>query len=138
MFVNEDMFIMLVSKKREDVAPDNGQTKESWQEIWSKKTEHKNNAEWSEWTEKQSNTVKRQADLELSVNDIKNMLRIVPNWEAQGLNGVRGFWLKQSTSLHELIHQLLQICPDTEKVPKWTITGRTTLITKDPGKGNHI
>lgn len=90
-----------------------------------------NNAEGIEWVEKQLNIVGRQAD------DIKNRLRIVPNWKAPCPNGVQGFWLKHLTGLHESINQHPQICLDMGKVTKWTATGRTTLIMKHQEKGTH-
>ncbi len=57
------------------------------------------------------------------------------NWKAPGPDGVRGFWFKKFTSIHESLATALNSCVKKGIVPGWMTKGRTVLIQKDPAKG---
>ena len=49
---------------------------------------------------------------------------------------VQGYWFKRFSSLHTRLTELLQTCIVVGDVPTWMTKGKTTLIQKDPEKGN--
>ena len=63
----------------------------------------------------------------------------IPNWKATGRDGVQGFWIKKSTSLHELTaFQLNKILSGNGQLPKWLTYEQTVLCQKDQTKGNAV
>ena len=120
-----------------DEAPDKEESREFWQGIWSEPSKHNTNAEWVNRVKCRLEHVDRQEDLSITVDDVKKMIRRVPNWKSPGPDGVQGFWIKNFTSLHQLIQTHLQKCLDDGIVPKWMTSGRTALIMKDPAKGRQ-
>ena len=60
------------------------------------------------------------------------------NWKAPGPDGVRGFWFKKFSSLHDVLVDALQECVVRGEVPTWMVKGRTVLIQKDPAKGKAV
>ena len=68
---------------------------------------------------------------------MQRTLRKVPNWNAAGPDGIKGFWIKNFTSLHVVIAVNLQQCLETGAVPKWMTSDRKTLIRKDPAKATQ-
>lgn len=141
MFMNNQrQFYQNLQRKNSNeahTAPDKQETRVFWQGIWGKKTTHNNNASWIGRVKQKLESVRRQEDLDISVEDVKSMLSKVPNWKAAGPDGVQGFWLKNFKSLYARIGTLLQACLDTGETPKWMTTGRTALIMKDPTRGNE-
>ena len=61
----------------------------------------------------------------------------MPNWKSPGPDLVQGFWLKNFSSLHEMVRLQLKQCLDSGFVPSWLIRGRTSLLQKDKSKGNR-
>ena len=56
------------------------------------------------------------------------------NWKALGPDCVQGYWFKRfSTSM---LTEHLQTCVIVGDAPTWMTKGKTTLIQKDPEKGN--
>ena len=60
----------------------------------------------------------------------------MPNWESSGPDLVQGFWLKNFSSLYEMVKLQLKECLDSGFVPDWLTRGRTPLLQKDKSKGN--
>ena len=140
MFVNNQrQFYQNLENKRNEIqiAPDKDETRQFWQGIWGVEAKHNSRASWIERVKRKLDTVQRQEDLNITVDDVRNVLRKVPNWKAAGPDGVQGFWLKNFRSLHEMMAIFLQGCLNTGECPKWMTTGRTALILKDPNKGNQ-
>ena len=60
----------------------------------------------------------------------------MPNWKSPGPDLVQRFWLKNFSSLHEMLSLQLKECLDSEFVASWLTRGRTSLLQKDESKGN--
>lgn len=81
--------------------------------------------------------VSQLPDLEIYEEDVKRTLTRVPNCKAPGPDGVQESWLKNLKSLHYRIGVYLQRFLDGQQTSNWMTTGRTTLIMKNPVKGNQ-
>ena len=120
MFVNNQrQFYQNLENKcnEEQIAPDREETREFWEGIWSVEAKHNTRAGWIGRVKEKMSSVQRQDDLEISVQDVRNVLRMVPNWKAAGPDGVQGFWLKNLKCLHERMTHLLQECRNTSECP---------------------
>ena len=51
---------------------------------------------------------------------------------------VQGFWLKNFSSLHEMVRLQLKECLDSGFVPSWLSRGRNSLLQKVKSKGNVV
>ena len=60
------------------------------------------------------------------------------NWKAPGPDGVKGFWFKRMTDLHDRLAKHLQACLNTAIIPSWMTKGRTVLIMKDSKKDGVV
>ena len=76
--------------------------------------------------------VNSQADIVISRADVKRGISTMKNWKAPGPDGVRGFWFKQFTSLHQSLVLALGKCVESGEVTEWMVKGKTFLIQKDP------
>ena len=63
-------------------------------------------------------------------------MRKMTNWKTPGSNSVQGYWFKRFTTLHSRLTEHLQTGVVKDNVSKWMTKGRTTLIQKNPQKGN--
>ena len=78
----------------------------------------------------------KQEDIRISVENVKTAIRKMTNWKAPGPDCVQGYWFKRFSTLHSRLTEHLQTCIVEGDVPTWMTKGRTTLIQKDPEKGN--
>ena len=63
--------------------------------------------------------------------------RKTPNWKAPGTDGVKGYWIKDLSSLHECVSsQMNRILMGEDDPPEWMAHDRTVLCQKDRQKGN--
>ena len=124
------------SGRGENTAPDAADAISFWSGIWSERSEHKRDAEWIERVRAKLEGTEQQADVSVGVEDVVAGVRRMPCWKAPGPDGVRGFWFKKFSNLHQVIAGNLQECLDGGDVPEWMVTGRTVLIQKDSAKGN--
>ena len=69
------------------------------------------------------------------MSDVKKVISGMKNWKAPGPDGVRGFWFKRFTSIHDSLAIALNNCVKEGRVPGWMVKGRTVLIQKNPVKG---
>ena len=58
------------------------------------------------------------------------------NWKAPDPDCVQRYWFKRFSTLHSRLTEHLQTCDVVGDVPTWMTNGKTTLIQKDPEKGN--
>ena len=58
------------------------------------------------------------------------------NWKALDSDCIQGYWFKRFSTLHSRLTEHLQTCVVEGDVPTWMTKERTTLIQKDPEKGN--
>ena len=78
----------------------------------------------------------KQEDIRISVENVKTTIRKMTNWKAPGPDCVQGYWFKRFSTLHSRLTEHLHTCIVEGDVPTWMTKGRTTLIQKDPEKGN--
>ena len=79
--------------------------------------------------------IDKQEDIR-SVGNVKLAIRKITNWKAYGPDCVYGYWFKMVSTLHSRLTEKLQTCIVVGDVLTWMTKGRTTLIHKDPEKGN--
>ena len=80
--------------------------------------------------------VKKQEKIDITTENLKEILGRMPNWKSPGPDLVQGFWLKNFSNLHEGVTLQLKKCLDSGFVPSWLTSGRTSLLQKDNSKGN--
>ena len=73
----------------------------------------------------------------INVEEIRKQFRKIPNWKAPVRGAVRGYWIKNLSSLHKRVSsQMNGILMGEDDLPEWITHGRTVLYQKDPRKGN--
>ena len=103
--------------------------------MWSQSADHKKDAKWLQDLRSEVN-VKKREKINIITGSLKNILGRIPNWKLPGPDLVKGFWLKNFSSLHERVRLQLKGCLDNGFVPSWLTRGRTSLLQKDKSKGN--
>ena len=83
-------------------------------------------------------TIKKQAQIEATLQDVKSQLRTMQNWKAPGPNGIQGYWLKGFDALLVTITNCLNGCVTTGRIPAWMVEERTILLMKDRLKGPEV
>ena len=117
--------------------PDKGETEQFWRKIWGEQKHHRTGAEWIKDFNANHEAVSPQPPVNITEEVVRAKVKKMSNWKSPGPDQVQGFWLKKMTGLHErMATQLQQIIDDPTNLPKWLTNGRTTLIQKDPTKGN--
>ena len=80
--------------------------------------------------------VTKQEKVDINKESLKKILGRMPNWKSPGLDLVKGFWLKNFSSLHGRVQSQFKECSDSGFVPCWLTKGRTALLQKDKNKDN--
>ena len=117
-------------------APDAQEASEFWSNIWSIPGNFNKNASWLPKVKERLSEFDKQEDIRISVENVKTTIKKMTNWKAPGLDCVQGYWFKKFSTLHSTLTEHLQTCVVEDDVPTWMTRGRTTLIQKDPAKGN--
>ena len=134
---NEKKFYQdLNGERRQDMKPDATEAKNYWNSIWGHPKRHNVTPQWLGNMRKELEDIDKGEPIVLNETTLKHTLRKVANWKAPGPDGIHGYWFKKFTTLHGRLTHLLQNCLNEGKAPEWMTKGRTTLIQKDPGKGN--
>ena len=110
------------------------ESKQFWVNIWSQSADHKKDANWLQDLPIEED--KKQEKIDITTESLKKILGGLPNWKSPSPDLVRGFWLKNFSSLHERVRLQLQECLDSRFVPSWLTRGRTSLLQKDKSTGN--
>ena len=92
-------------------------------------------AKWLQNLQSEVN-VNKHKKIDITTGSLKKVLGRMPNWKSPGPDLVQGFWLKNFSSLHEMVRLQLKECLDSGFVPSWLTRGRTLLLQKDKSKGN--
>ena len=58
--------------------------------------------------------VKKQEKIDITTGSLKKILGRMPNWKSPGPDLGQGFWLKNFSSLLEMIRSQLKECLDSE------------------------
>ena len=64
---------------------------EFWKDIWSKPTQHKENAEWLHDL-KEEIDIERQNYVVITSEKVEKVVNKMPNWKSPGPDLVQGFW----------------------------------------------
>ena len=120
---------------RNNPSPDAREATRFWGGIWSEPGRHEKDAEWLERVKRWTGGVVEQREVRVTTEDVVAGVRRMSNWKAPGPDGVRGFWFKKFSCMHQAMAKSLQACLDEGNVPEWMVKGRTVLIQKDPAKG---
>ena len=104
--------------------------------IWCERKEHCKDAEWLKDVKKELEQNEGQDKIDITKNKMMRVMRKMPIWKTPGPDNVQGYWLKNSTPLHDKLMVYLLDCLDSGVVPDWLTKGRTVLIQKDKAKGN--
>ena len=130
------LFVMLETDENDDTTiPDREESKNFWSNIWDNPVKHNANAEWLKGLERNLTGINQQSNFVINVEGINKQLKKTANWKAPGLDGLQGFWLK-NTSCRERLAIQLQDSIDNNDTPAWFTKGRTVLIIKDKEKGS--
>ena len=126
-------------KQGDRIIPNSEESIEFWSDILSKSKEHNQHTEWLKSCRKQFENVNSMENIEVSQEMVKMQCRKMPNWKVLGKDGVKGYWLKNLTSVHPRIAvQLNRILDGERPLPDWMIFGKTVLCQKHPAKGSAV
>ena len=100
-----------------------------WRGIWENNKTHRNDAGWLD-NVKQSIAHPKQADVTITLQKLRRLLRKTPNWKAPGPDQVQGFWINNFKSLHARLAQQMENCLTQGDVPDWMTEEKTYLIMK--------
>ena len=135
---NQGMFFKQINGGQERTIPPNpGEATKFWNDIWGNKVRHNKNAEWIK-SQKRKIAEVRQADVVITLADVKEKIKKIPSWKGPGPDDIQGYWIKNFTELHDKIAENLQHCLRTREVPHWLVEGRTILVMKDTSKGTEV
>ena len=112
------------------------EAKTIWRGIWSKRKEHRKDAEWLKYVKKKLEQDKGQNKIDITKDKMMRVMRKMPNWKAPCPDNVQGYWLKNLTPLHDKLVLQSQNCIDSGLVPDWLIKGRAVLKQTNNFKGN--
>ena len=125
-------------RTNEAVIPDSDESQKFWSDIWSNEIEHKEDAEWLQEL-KETTTSPKQAEIEITVTDVKEISKKMSNWTSPGPDGVQGYWIKRFSECHiQKAEQLNNLLSDDQVIPEWLTKGRTVLCLKDIANGNAV
>ena len=65
--------------------------------------------------------VVEQRDVRVTTEDVVAGLRRMLNWKAPGPDGVRGFWFKKFSCMHQVLAKSVRAFLDEGNVPEWMV-----------------
>lgn len=123
--------------KKEDV-------KQFWESIWSTEKNHKECTEWIEHEQIIHQNMENMTFTEVTLTEIKTVLKKIHNWKAPGPDNIQNYWLKMFSSTHNTLAKLItKTLQEPKLLPKYLTTGNTYLKPKtnelnDPSKYRPI
>ena len=122
--------------QRTNDLPDRTAVHDFWGKLWGVSKQHNTSPEWLTNLQKKYCDVSEQDDVTIIEFDVASRVKRMANWKAPGLDCVQVYWLKHLSGLHlRLAKQFQDLLDQQQALPQWLVTGRTTLIMKDPNKG---
>ena len=91
-------------------APDQGEARRFWSDIWSKEVEHNKDAEWLEDFRHVMSDTQQQEKIEITVEKVQKMVQKIPNWKAPGPDMVQGYWFKNFRGMHTRLKECYTDC----------------------------
>ena len=136
--VNQKQVCKDLNREKQAI-PNSEESIELFSDIWSISKEHNQHTEWLKSCRKQFENVNSMEKVEVSQEMVKMQCRKMPNWKVLGKDGVKGYCLKNVTSVHPRIAvQLNRILDGERPLPDWMIFGKTVLCQKYPAKGSVV
>ena len=84
----------------EQVVPNAEESREFWGQLWDRPGQHNKDARWLTSQKEEGQGVPQQANVEITPDILKALIKRMPNWKSPGLDELHGFWIKNLTSLH--------------------------------------
>ena len=101
------------------------ETKWFWTKIWQPK-KHNEKAKWINNITRELEGLKEGPKREIHIELLKKTLKKISNWKTPGHDGIRGFWFKKCTSIHDRLALEMNRCLQDAQVPDWMTKGKTT------------
>ena len=79
---------------------DTRERKRFWNKIWKQKY-HNKKAEWINNMETELQMLEKSPQVNIHLDTLKVQLKRISNWKTPSQNGIRRFWLKKFTSIHD-------------------------------------
>ena len=127
----------LNGQETKTIPPNSDDATRFWTNIWGNKKNHNKEAEWIRH-QKENMTELKQNNINITLEDVKERIKTMPNWKGAGPDKIQGFWIKNFSEIHTSLANCLQQCMEQSEVPNWLVEGRTILIMKDPTKGTDV
>ena len=105
-------------QQQENEAPDQGEARRFWSDIWSKEVEHNKDAEWLEDFRHVMSDTQQQEKIEITVEKVQKMVQKIPNWKAPGPDMVQDYWFKNFRSMYTRLKECYTDCLNNGQVPK--------------------
>ena len=136
---NTKKFYRDLGKKNIEVEqiPESGAVENFWANIWEKKKQHNDKAEWIKQIENDNKETPEHEWPDITTNETKTAIQKSSSWKAPGQDGIANFWLKHITALHEdLTHAYNTCIKHPEQSPGWLTSGTTFLLPKTTDTAN--
>jgi len=131
--LNAKMFFRDLGKREErkaGVIPDEDKMREFWSKIWSEEKQHEE-AYWVADEEKRVEGVPQMEPVNISVDNIKEIVQSLGNWKAPGIDRIQAYWWKHLTSTHEtLATQFTEALQNPTLIPNYFTHGITYMLPK--------
>ena len=109
---NQGRFFQRLNNKEENhqcEIPNSVEAQILWRRsIWSERKEHHKDAEWLKDIKKELERDEGQDKIDITKSKMMRVMRKMSNWKAPGSGNVQGYWLKNSTPLHNKFMVYLQ------------------------------
>lgn len=136
---NEKMFYQKLEQPEKETqstkAPKKTEIEEYWKSLWSTPVEH-TRSKWIEEEEKRTETVEPMLPYKITTEELRKILKQLPNWKAPGPDKIYNYFWKHLTTLHEKMAQLIQhVITHPTEIPPSLTHGITYL--KPKNKDTH-
>ena len=112
-------------------APSEKEIQEFWSTIWGKEKMYNENAAWLKDIEEKTEDVSQQEWGNITVHEIREVLKKSHKWKSPGIDQLTNFWLDALFSTHaQLALNFKSIMTDPTTTPKWFYQGTTHLLAK--------
>ena len=122
----------------EGAIPNAAESTKFWSGLWDNDVQHNRSAEWLKELKGEA-TNNAQENAVITMEMMKGKVRNLPNWKAQGTDGVQGYWPKNLTTLHDkIVKQVNDVINNSKHIPAWLTEGKTVLCQKDKQRDNAV
>lgn len=119
-----------LNQAQERIASDEG-VLEFWANLWEEQKTHRGNAKWIKDEMRAVDKIPNMLNSEMSVEDIKEVIKKLQNWKAPGVDGLQNYWIKRFPALHPTIAKVFnKILKEPDNTPHFFTRGMTYLLPK--------